>query len=335
MRDLVRLPKAELHVHLEGSVRVSTLLELADRYGRPLPSSLADGRYSFVDFPDFLLQWLAVQDCLRGLDDLERIAVEFCQDEAEQGVRYAEAHVSLAEHAVVVGEWEGCVEAVLSGFDRGRREWGVHYAVIVDAVRGIDMDLSERAVRIAVYFAGRGVVAVGLGGSELFSPEPYAGFFDEARRGGLHTVAHAGETGGPESIRAALEALHAERLGHGIRILEDERLLAEVRERGVPLEVCPTSNVMTGQVASIEKHPFPRLLQAGLKVTLNSDDPAMFGSFLAAEYERARTVFGLSDHALAGLAIEGVRASFADTATKAALERDIHAWLDQPAPESG
>jgi adenosine deaminase len=161
MRDLVRLPKAELHVHLEGSVRASTLMELADRYGRPLPSSLRDGRYSFVDLPDFLVQWLAVQDCLRGLEDLERIAFEFCQDEARQGVRYAETHVSLAEHAVVIGEWEGCLEAVHSGFDRGRQEYGVECAVIVDVVRGIDMALSERAMRTAASFAGKGVVASG------------------------------------------------------------------------------------------------------------------------------------------------------------------------------
>jgi adenosine deaminase len=333
MRDLVRLPKAELHVHLEGAVRVATLMELADRYGRPLPSSLRDGRYSFVDFPDFLAQWLAVQDCLRGLEDLERIAVEFCQDEARQGVRYAEAHVSLAEHAVVIGEWEACLEAVLSGFDRGRRESGVECAVIVDVVRGIDMALSERATRTAVAFAGRGVVAMGLGGSELFAPEPYADFFDEARRGGLHTVAHAGETGGPESIRAALDALRAERLGHGIRILEDERLAAEVRDRGVPLEVCPTSNVMTGQVGSLQEHPLPALLEKGLTVTLNSDDPAMFGSFLANEYEQARSAFGLSDESLASIALAGVGVSFADATTKAALEREIQLWLDQPPPE--
>jgi adenosine deaminase len=182
-------------------------------------------------------------------------------------------------------------------------------------------------MRVAVVHRDAGVFGVGLGGEEKHPPEPYAPIFAEARDAGLHSIPHAGETGGPASIRGALDALGAERIGHGIRVVEDLDLVAELRERQIPLEVCPTSNVMTKVVPSMELHPLPRLLEAGLLVTLNSDDPSMFTSPLAGEYRACRSVFGMNDEALAAISRAGVVASFADEVTKRELAEAIDAWL--------
>jgi adenosine deaminase len=291
-RDLVALPKTDLHVHLEGSRRATTVVELAERYGVvALPPSLQDGRYTFVDFPDFIRQWLVGQETLRRPEDFHRIALEFCEDEATQGVRYAEVHFSLPEHVHKVGSWDSPLEVVLGGF-------------------------------------------AGLGGSEVYAPGPYAPLFREARQRGLHSIPHAGEHEGPRSIREAIEELQAERIGHGIRIMEDAALVDEVRERGIPLDVCPTSNLMTRVAGSLAEHPLPRMLEAGLTVTLNSDDPAMFDSPVAGEYEICRRVFGMDDVRLASLAKAGVRASFAPDLVKSGLERAIDAWLGEPAGQA-
>jgi adenosine deaminase len=333
-RDLVALPKTDLHVHLEGSRRATTVVELAERYGVALPPSLQDGRYTFVDFPDFIRQWLVGQDTLRRPEDFHRIALEFCEDEAAQGVRYAEVHFSLPEHVHKVGSWDSPLEAVLDGFAEGEARFGVLCRVIVDACRGLGMDLSTHAMEAAARHVDGGVVGLGLGGSEVYAPGPYAPLFREARQRGLHSIPHAGENEGPRSIREAIEKLQAERIGHGIRIMEDAALVDEVRERGIPLDVCPTSNLMTRVAGSLAEHPLPRMLEAGLTVTLNSDDPAMFDSPVAGEYEICRRVFGMDDARLASLARSGVRASFAPDLVKSGLERAIDAWLGEPAGEA-
>ncbi len=327
MRDLLALPKVELHVHLEGSMRAATVVELAGRYGVELPEGLRDGRYVFRDFRHFIDEWVAGLACLRTPDDVHRIALEFCEDEAAQGVRYAEVSFSLPDHAARLDDWDAALWAVLEGFAEGERLFGIVCRPYVDVVRGIDLELSRRAMRTAVRFAHRGVIGIGLGGEERFPPEPYADIFGEAREAGLRSIPHAGETHGPTSIRAAIVTLGADRIGHGIGILEDAALVDEVRERGIGLDVCPTSNVMTRSVPSIAEHPLPQMLEADLLVTLNSDDPSMFGSRVSEEYAKVRDALGLEDRALAELARNGVRASFVDEATKRQLERAIDAWL--------
>lgn len=329
MRDLLALPKVELHVHLEGSMRASTVVELARRYGVELPEGLRDGRYAFRDFRHFIDEWVAGLACLRTPEDFRRIAIELCEDEAAQGVRYAEVSFSLPDHAERLADWDAALEGVLDGFAEGERAFGIACRPYVDVVRGIDLELSRRAMRAAVRHRDRGVIGIGLGGEERFPPEPYADIFREAREAGLRSIPHAGETRGPASIRGSLEALGADRIGHGIRILEDPGLVEEVRDRGIGLDVCPTSNVMTRSVPSLREHPLPRMLEAGLLVTLNSDDPSMFGSRLSDEYARIRETFGFDDRALAELARNGVRASFADEAIKRDLERAIEAWAAQ------
>jgi adenosine deaminase len=278
--------------------------------------------------------------CLREPEDFRRIAYEFCEDEAAEGVRYAEVTFSLPEHGFNWGDWDTPVAAVLDGFAAGGRACGVTCRLIIDAVRNFPLDGAERAMRVALRYRDAGVVALGLGGSEKDPPEPFAEIFRAARDGGLHSVPHAGETAGAESIRGAVYALGAERIGHGIRVLEDPVLVEDLRARELPLEVCLTSNVASGVVRRIEDHPFPRLLAAGLVVTLNSDDPSMFRSPLAGEYALARTVFGLDDVALAERARCGVRASFAEETRKNTLLAEIDHWLvggfgDDPARGSG
>ena len=329
MRDLRALPKVELHVHLEGSMRASTVVELAERYGVELPEGLREGRYGFRDFRHFIDEWLAGLACLRSVEDFRRIALELCEDEAAQGVRYAEVSFSLPDHAERFDDWDGPMRGVLEGFAEGQRRFGITCQMYVDVVRGIDMALSRRAMEVAAAYRDAGVIGIGLGGEERFPPEPYAEIFRDGRARGLRSIPHAGETHGPASIRGALEALGAERIGHGIRILEDPALVEEVLSRGIGLDVCPTSNAMTRSVASLSEHPLGAMLDAGLVCTLASDDPSMFHSWIADEYEVCRRVLGFEDERIAVLARNGVRASFADEATKAELERAISAWLGE------
>ena len=334
-RDLLMLPKVDLHVHLEGSMRASTVVELADRYEVLLPEGLREGRYEFRDFRHFIDEWVAGLRCLRTSDDLRRIAIEFCEDEAAQGVRYAEVSFSLPDHREWLADWDDALLAVLHGLRDGEREFGIRCRVYVDVVRGIDLALSRRAMRTAVRLQDEGVIGIGLGGEERFGPEPYAEIFREARGAGLRSIPHAGETHGPDSIRLAIDALAADRIGHGIRVMEDPELVREVRDLGVAFDVCPTSNVRTRSVRSLSDHPLPAMLDAGLTCTLASDDPSMFDSPISAEYEVCREVFGLDDERLADLARAGVRASFADEASKADLDSAIDTWLNPPKTDSG
>jgi adenosine deaminase len=327
-RDLISLPKVDLHVHLEGSMRPKTVVELAARSGIELPEGLREGRYEFRDFRHFIDEWLAGLACLRRSEDFRRIALEFCEDEAAQGVRYAEVSFSLPDHRERMPDWGVPMAAVLEGLAEGGERFGIVCRVYVDVVRGIGLELSRRAMEVAAAHRDAGVIGIGLGGEERFPPEPYADIFREGRERGLHSIPHAGETHGPASIRGAVDALGAERIGHGIGIMADPALIDEVRERGIGLDVCPTSNVMTRSVPSLAEHPLPAMLAAGLRCTLASDDPTMFHAFIADEYERCRTAFGMDDHALATLARNGIRASFAPGELKAALESAVDAWLE-------
>ena len=331
IRDLAFLPKTDLHVHLEGSIRVATLAGLAARHGASLPPGLRDGRYSFSSFVDFVSQYGFACACLQDAADFRRVAYEFCEDEAASGVRYAEVTFTVASHALRFGgDWDMPVASVLEGLADGERDFGMRARLVLDHVRGFPVELAEQTVDAGLRFAGDGVVAMGLGGNEIHPPEPFAAPFRRAVDHGLHSVPHAGEAAGAASIQGALDALAAERLGHGIRVLDDSALTARVRDAAIPLEVCPSSNVATGIVPSWARHPLPRLLEAGLVVTLNSDDPAMFHSPLLGEYEAARSVFGLDDAALAAIARNGVRASFLPAGDKASLEAAIDGWLDSP-----
>jgi adenosine deaminase len=327
-RSLRALPKVHLHVHLEGTIRPSTLLELAVKHGLEPPDGLRDGSYRFLDLAGFFVQYQRVRECLRDADDFRRVAFELCQDETAEGVRYAEVTFTPAFHALRLGDWEMPLASIVEGFALGEQEFGIRCRLVLDHSRRRPLELAERTLELALRYRDDGVVALGLGGPEAgFPPEPYARVFEMAVHGGLHSVPHAGEEAGPSSIRGALHALRAERLGHGVRVLEDPDLVAEVRERRIPLEVCPSINVTTGVFASIAEHALPRLIEAGLVVTLNADVPGMIATPIGREYEIARDTFGLSDRTLADIARAGVRAAFLGADHRAALEREIDDWL--------
>jgi adenosine deaminase len=328
MRDLVTLPKAELHIHLEGSMRVDTVRDLADRRGVAPPSALdADGTWRFDDSGHFIEQYGAACNLLRDLDDFRRIGYELCEDLAAQGVRYAEVVFSPAQHAGRFGDWYGPIEAVLDGFDAGERDTGVIARLEPDVIRDLGYAQAEEVLHVALKYVGHGVVSLNCAGSERRPVAPYADIFRRAVEGGLHSTPHAGEWSGPPNVWDTLEHLRPERIGHGVRSADDPRLVERLAELAIPLEVCPSSNVATGVYASLDDHPFRRLREAGVVVTLNSDDPAMFGSWLSDEYLVARDVFGYGDTDLADIAAASVNASFADEDVKQEMLRDIGAWL--------
>jgi adenosine deaminase len=306
VRDLLSLPKAHLHVHLESAVR-----------------GTATAMSGFLDFFD---RNQLVRDALRTADDFHRVAAQMCEDQAADGVRYVEVSFTAAAHGERLGDLAMPLDAVLSGLAAGAASTGIAWRVILDTSRRRPVERAWRTLSLARQHAAAGVVAVGLAGDEAYPAAPFAEVFDAAHDAGLHVVHHAGEAAGPASIRAAL-AVGAERIGHGITILSDPALVAAVREAGIALEVCPSSNVALGLVPSLAEHPLPRLVDAGLAVTLNTDIPAMVGTTLTAEYTHARTLWGFSDEALAGLARAAVDASWAPSGVADALRRDIAAWL--------
>ncbi|MGE5225984.1 MAG: adenosine deaminase [Planctomycetaceae bacterium] len=335
MRDLRALPKAELHIHLEGATRVATARELADRDGSTLPHGLDDAGWTFRDGLDFIEDYIELCALLTRLDDFRRVALECCEDLAANGVRYAEAVFSPSAHAARLGgDWFGPIEAVLDGLEAGRRDHGVTVRLCPDIVRDLGQEEGARVLDVALRYAGRGVVALGCAGSERADIGPFGPLFQRAKAEGLKSVPHAGEWAGPKNVWDTLTHYLPDRIGHGVRAIEDPALVEELARRRIPLEISPVSNVATGVYPSLEDHPFLRLRDAGVIVTLNSDDPPMFGAWLADVYEAARAAWSLSDEELAELARTAVRASFADDVTKASLERGIGEWLLSPARET-
>lgn len=322
MRDLRMLPKAHLHIHLESAIRASTL---ADFGVRP-----AKQGQRFADFRDFADFNTAIRESLREPAQFRRIAEEFCADQAADGVRYAEVTFTAASHGERLGDLELPLEAVLDGLSAGQRAYDIDCRVILDHSRRRSVERAWRTLRLAKRYADRGVIAIGMAGDEAHPLAPFKEVFDAAADSGLHLLHHAGEAGGADSIREAVELGRTERLGHGFRVLEDGGLVAEIRDRGIALEVCPSSNVGLSLVPSYAEHPLPRLVDAGLAVTLNTDIPNVLGNLtLTDEYARAKDTFGYDDAALAEFARAAVDASFAPETTKKNLHVAIDGWLDR------
>ena len=322
--DLTALPKVHLHVHLESTLRWETVRELADSHGLPIPERPLD-QLAFNGFPAFADYDRLIRGCLREPADFTRAAREFCADEAAQGTRYAEVTFTAAAHGERLGDPEMPLEAVLAGLADGMRDNDIECRVRLDHSRRRSLERAWETLRLARRYDE--VIGLGLAGDEAHPAAPFAEVFAAARDSGLHVVHHAGETVGPHSIREALDLGYTERLGHGIRVLDDPELVAVVRDRGIPLEVCPTSNVILGLAPSLAAHPLPRLRDAGLAVTLNTDIPNVTGTSLTDEFARARTAFGFTDPELAQLNHAAIDASFAPEATKARLHRQTDAWL--------
>jgi len=317
----VSYPKIELHVHLEGTVRPAALLRIARRNGVALPADSMqelDALYEFRDFPHFLEVWMLTTGALRTERDFRQVVVDYAAEAAAHGAVYLEGIFTPAEPAGRGVRWEEIFAGYCSGAQEAAELHGVRIALTPDIPRGYPMEAAELTVRHAIAWADRGIVGIGLGGSEGGYPaEPYSGVFAQAKDGGLGSVPHAGEAEGPASIRAALDSLGADRVRHGIRAVEDPGLLRELAGRGIVLDVCPTSNVRTGVVRALAAHPLPELLAAGVKCTINTDDPAMFGSNLSTEYATALRLGATAQ----GCYEAGVHGALCDEPTRAQLRR--------------
>jgi adenosine deaminase len=323
------VPKVELHLHLEGAIPVDALWELLQKYGDktvPDRASLA-ARFVYRDFPHFLDTWSWKNGFLREADDFTLIAERCARDLARQGVRYAEAFYSpsdFGQHGI--GPQEITV-AMRHGLARVPE---IEIALIADLVRNYGPERGARTLAQVVEVRDQGVIGIGIGGSEhTHPPAPFAAVYEEARRHGLHTTAHAGEAAGPESIWSALDDLHVERIGHATRAGEDPRLLGRLVASKVGLEMCPLSNVRTGVVRAIEDHPVRRYFDAGALVTVSTDDPKMFGNSLADEYEALERVHHFTHDEIRTVILNGIRASWLPDDRKVALTDELRrspAW---------
>ena len=324
-----RLPKAELHLHLEGAILPSTLVELSARHDdHPLTLPQAEALYRFTDFTGFLDAFKAVSAQLITPEDYELAAWRMIEHLAAQGVVHAEVFIAVG----VIYHWRdhdpAAFEPIFAGLERarerGRRELGLSLYWIFDAVRHFTVEEAARVFRKAAEMrpAFPSIVGIGLGGDERRAgSEAFRALFAEAAQAGLRLTNHAGETTGPEAIREAL-SIGSERIGHALSAVKDFYLLQELKERATPLELNPTSNLRTGVCPSFSAHPLRRYFDLGLLVTLNSDDPAFFGSDLAHEYLLAHAEQGFSREELRQLAANSIRASFLPEQEKAA-------WLSQ------
>ena len=330
------MPKVELHVHLEGSIQPGTLVELARRHGVKLPAQDEDGLrawYTFRDFRHFIDVYLTISGLLRQQQDFELIVYDFGREMARQHIRYAEITFTPFTHL-----WqdkgltpEDLIEGLEAGRQQAAQELGVEMAWVLDIPRNLSFTdgvytgfASDPTVEMALAWRERGVVALGLGGNEVGAPpEPFAPAFARARAGGLHSVPHAGEMAGPESIWGVLRALGAERIGHGVRAVEDATLVDHLVEHRIPLEVSPTSNLRLGVYPSYAAHPFRQLWDAGAYLTVNSDDPPLFNTSLTQEYFVLIDHFGFTATDLERITLNALGASFLPDERKATLEAEL------------
>ena len=327
---ILSLPKAELHLHLEGTVDPATLAELSRRHPTPLSTTnnrytnIADsGRvftdeearalYQYKDFTGFLLAFKAVTERLRTAEDYELVTYRMMQKLHAQNVLHAEVYVSVGVIHWRGGEFAPLFEGLERGRHRGERDFGMSLYWIFDAVRHFGVDAAERVLNetLSLRKASDAIVGIGLGGDERrAAPELFRDVYARAAAQGLRLTVHAGETVGPESVWSALRELKADRIGHGLHAVDDPALLVYLSEQQLPVEVCISSNVLTGCCPSIEQHPLRKLYDAGVLVTLSTDDPDMFRTSLVREYQIARDEFGFSDADLRQFAENSFRASF-------------------------
>jgi aminodeoxyfutalosine deaminase len=324
---LRKLPKAELHLHLEGSITPATLVQLSLR-NDPTPLTLESARqvYSYTDFPSFLMSFKAVTERLHSAADYETITYAMLSDLAQQGVRHAEAYISIG-----ILHWQDRldVDEVMAAIERGRirgeADFNISLLWIIDAVRHFGLDACARVFRKAAELQHQypSVVGIGIGGDEARGPaQDFRELYAEARAAGLHLTVHAGESTGPQSIWAAIN-IGAERIGHALTAVEDPELIEVLAHRQIPLELNITSNLRTGCCPTLAGHPVRRYFEEGLMITLNSDDPPFFGSNLLDEYMIAHNDFEFTLDQLRELAANSIEASFLPPDRKIALLGEV------------
>ncbi|MDX3236975.1 adenosine deaminase [Streptomyces sp. ME03-5709C] len=325
------LPKAELHVHHVGSASPRIVAELAARHPDSQvptdPASLAE-YFSFRDFAHFIEVYLSVVDLVRDAEDVRLLTYEVARDMVRQNIRYAELTVTPYSSVRRGIPDRAFVEAIEDARKAAEAELGIVLRWCFDIPGEAGLASAEETARIATELQPDGLVSFGLGGPEIGVPRPqFKPYFDRARAAGLHSVPHAGETTGPQTIWDALRELGAERIGHGTSAIRDPRLLDHLAEHRIPLEVCPTSNIATRAVATLDEHPVKEMVAAGVLVTVNSDDPPMFGTDLNTEYAVAARLLQLDEGGLAQLARNAVEASFLDAPGKAKIIAEIDSYL--------
>ena len=325
-------PKIELHVHLEGTVRAHTLLEIAKRNDYPLPADTVEGLaelYRFRDFRHFIEVWILTTNALQTEADFRQMVVDYAAEAASHGAVYLEGIFSPAERVRRGCGWEDVFEGVCGGAQEARELHGVEVRLTPDIPRGFPEDEARATVEWSARYRDRGVVGIGLGGLEAeYPPEPYAETFMLAKSLGLGSVPHAGEVAGAESVRGALDSLQADRLRHGIRAEDDPGLVRELADRGTVLDVCPFSNLRTGAVRTLAEHPLPRLVAAGVRCSISTDDPAMFDTDLSRDYEAAASL-GRDQRSFFDAGLEG---ALCDGETRARLRQigDSYDWAEYP-----
>ncbi|MGF1428870.1 adenosine deaminase [Kitasatospora sp. LaBMicrA B282] len=326
------LPKAELHVHHVGSASPRVVAELAARYeGRTEvpadPAALAE-YFTFTDFAHFIQVYLSVVDLVRDAEDVRSLTYGVAEDMARQQIRYAELTVTPYSSVRRGIPDVAFMEAIEDARKSAERDFGIVLRWCFDIPGEAGLASAEETARLALEVGAEGLVSFGLGGPEIGVPRPqFKPYFDRARAAGLHSVPHAGESTGPETVWDAIRELGAERIGHGTQSFKDPALMDHLGEHRIPLEVCPTSNLATRVVERLEEHPIKRFVDAGLLVTVNSDDPPMFGTSLNREFEVAAGLLGLDEAGVAALAKNAVTASFLDPAGKARIAGEIDAYL--------
>ncbi len=328
------LPKVELHVHHVGSAAPETVAELAARHAGsspvPVDPELLRDYFRFTDFAHFIEVYLSVVDLIRDPADVATLTYDVAAGLASQQVRYAE--LTLTPYSSVVRGMapEAFFEAVEDARSRAARDLGIELRWIFDIPGEAGLAAADLTLELALEHRPDGLIGFGLGGPEIGVPRPqFAPHFAAARAAGLHSVPHAGESTGPQTVWDALEHLGAERIGHGISAAHDPELLAALAERGIPLEICPTSNVCTRAVGSLADHPLPAIVAAGVPVSINSDDPPMFSTTLNHEYAVAADLLSLDAAGVAELARNGVRQSFLAPERQSELVKEIDHYLEQ------
>jgi len=307
---ITQLPKAELHLHLEGSIDPPTLLELRQRHGKSSTLAEVEGLYQYQDFTAFLMAFKDITEDLQTPDDYELITYRLMEKLKAENVLHAEVYVSVGVCLWRKQDFDAIFQGLERGRTRGERDFGSSLLWMFDAVRQFGPEKAQQVAELAVRYKGASVVGFGMGGDERqAAPELFREVYAYAAEHGLRLTAHAGETAGPESIWGALN-LRAERIGHGLTAWQDSELVEELSKRQVPVEICLTSNLRTGCCPTLAEHPVRNYFDHGLMITLNTDDPAMFGTSLNREFQLAQDTFGFTDEHLRELARNSFEASF-------------------------
>ncbi|MCL2012254.1 MAG: adenosine deaminase [Cystobacterineae bacterium] len=333
----LELPKAELHCHLDGSLRIETLIALAKEQGILLGSDAPEAlkRQLRLGMPcenlaDYLRVFSTTLSVLQEPASLERVAFELAEDAHAENIRYLEVRYSPALHTEKGMRLHEAIEAVLRGLLRARQKYGIAFGIIVCTLRHFPLETSMELAEVAAPFLGKGVVAFDLAGGEAqFPGAPHKLAFERAAKAGLGVTVHAGEAAGADSVREALHMLKAQRLGHGVRLAEELTLEKEVLERRIPLECCPTSNVQTAAVASMASHPLKRFIRQGMCATLNTDNRLVSDTSLSKEYAHAYFEMGMSLPELCVVARNGFEAAFMEEASKERMLSQVDEVLGQ------